>query len=351
MVSRETTDPVPRRPAPRRCTGVAARSRTRRAGRCWPTPRDPDGRRLARMPSGRREHAAGPDGRGHDPGPAGGGQPSPDAAPGCHPDPGGRQPEGRRRQDHDHGQHRRRAGAARSAGPGDRPRPSGQRLDRVQRRPPARRPLDVRRARGRRGAGRPGLAGARRAATATSCRPRSTWPAPRSSWSASWPARTGCAARSSPTPGSGTAEEAGEDRYDYVFVDCPPSLGLLTLNALVAGDEMLIPIQAEYYALEGLGQLLETVEMVKAHLNPAPGGLHDPGHDVRRPHPARVRGRRRRCASTSATRCSAPSIPRSVRVSEAPSYGQTVMTYDPASPGALSYLEAARELVERGAPR
>ncbi len=147
-----------------------------------------------------------------------------------------------------------------------------------------------------------------------------------------------------------SAEAVGDDRLDYVFVDCPPSLGLLTLNALVAGAEMLIPIQAEYYALEGLGQLLETVEMVKAHLNP---GL------VVSTILVTMYDARTRLASGVATEVRThfgdevlrTTIPRSVRVSEAPSYGQTVMTYDPASPGALSYLEAAREIARKGAPR
>jgi chromosome partitioning protein len=148
----------------------------------------------------------------------------------------------------------------------------------------------------------------------------------------------------------GTAAEAGEDRYDYLFVDCPPSLGLLTLNALVAGDEMLIPIQAEYYALEGLGQLLETVEMVKAHLNPrlVVSTILVTMYDGRTRLASGVAAEVREHFGDQVLRTS---IPRSVRVSEAPSYGQTVMTYDPASPGALSYLEAAREVVERGAPR
>ena len=134
-----------------------------------------------------------------------------------------------------------------------------------------------------------------------------------------------------------------EDRFDYVLIDCPPSLGLLTLNALVAGDEMLIPIQAEYYALEGLGQLLETVEMVKAHLNPdlRVSTIVLTMYDARTRLSAGVAGEVREHFAGQVLRTA---IPRSVRISEAPSYGQTVMTYDPGSPGALSYLEAAREL-------
>jgi chromosome partitioning protein len=144
------------------------------------------------------------------------------------------------------------------------------------------------------------------------------------------------------------AEQFDAEQFDYVLIDCPPSLGLLTLNALVAGAEMLIPIQAEYYALEGLGQLLETVEMVRTHLNPTLQvstiliTMYDSRTNLAAGVAAEVREHfRDRVLKTA--------IPRSVRVSEAPSYGQSVMTYDPGSPGALSYLEAARELALRGA--
>jgi len=138
----------------------------------------------------------------------------------------------------------------------------------------------------------------------------------------------------------------GERQLDYILIDCPPSLGLLTLNAFVAGREVLIPIQCEYYALEGLSQLIQTVNLIRDSLNPElqlstilltmfdqrTKLAHDVVNEVRQHFPAQVLD---------------PPIPRSVRVSEAPGYGQTVLTYDPSSSGALAYLEAAKELTKR----
>ena len=139
----------------------------------------------------------------------------------------------------------------------------------------------------------------------------------------------------------------GEPRIDYVLVDCPPSLGLLTVNAFVVGDEVLIPIQCEYYALEGLSQLLKSIELIQAHLN---RGLHVSTilltmYDGRTNLAQQVAQEVREHFPDKTLRTT---VPRSVRVSEAPSYGQTVLTYDPGSSGALAYLEAARELAERG---
>lgn len=138
----------------------------------------------------------------------------------------------------------------------------------------------------------------------------------------------------------------GEARLDFIFIDCPPSLGLLTVNAFCAANEVMIPIQCEYYALEGLSQLLKNIEMIQKHLNSDlvvstilltmyDGRTNLAAHvaaDVREHFPEQVLQ---------------AMIPRSVRISEAPSYQQTVMTYDPSSTGALSYLEAAAELAER----
>ncbi len=139
----------------------------------------------------------------------------------------------------------------------------------------------------------------------------------------------------------------GDDRIDYVLIDCPPSLGLLTLNALVAADELLLPIQTEYYALEGVGQLLETVDLVRTNLNPdlAISTVLLTMFDARTRLSAAVADEVRQHFGERVLKTA---IPRSVRVSEAPSHGKSVMTYDPASPGALSYLEAARELTSKG---
>jgi len=142
--------------------------------------------------------------------------------------------------------------------------------------------------------------------------------------------------------------EAGEP-LDYIFIDCPPSLGLLTINALTAAKEMLIPIQCEYYALEGLSQLLKTYELVKKRLNSSlklstfvltmfdgrTRLANDVADEIRKHYPNEL--------------IDIP-IPRAVRVSEAPGFNQTVMTYDASSPGAIAYMSVARELAERGKP-
>ncbi|WP_406568067.1 ParA family protein [Dactylosporangium fulvum] len=144
------------------------------------------------------------------------------------------------------------------------------------------------------------------------------------------------------------AIEAGGSDYDYIFIDCPPSLGLLTVNALVAAEEVLIPIQCEYYALEGVQALTNNIELVRSHLNPKLDistvllTMYD---------------RRTRLADLVeqdvrnhfGEKCLNAVIPRNVRVSEAPSYSQSVMTYDPGSRGAVSYFEAAQEIALRGA--
>jgi len=138
---------------------------------------------------------------------------------------------------------------------------------------------------------------------------------------------------------------ADERRIDYVFIDCPPSLGLLTVNALVAGREMLIPIQCEYYALEGLSQLMRNVDLIKSHLNPElnVSTILLTMHDARTRLSAGVADEVRQYFGDLVL---STAVPRSVRISEAPSYQQSVMTYDPTSPGAMSYLEASREITQ-----
>jgi len=130
---------------------------------------------------------------------------------------------------------------------------------------------------------------------------------------------------------------------DYVIIDCPPSLGLLTLNALVAARELLLPIQCEYYALEGVSQLLRTVDLVTKHLNPdlSVGAVLLTMYDGR----TRLSSQVVQEVRAHFGEVVLPTlVPRSVRLSEAPSYGQTILAYDPGSSGALAYLEAAKEL-------
>ena len=137
---------------------------------------------------------------------------------------------------------------------------------------------------------------------------------------------------------------------DYVLIDCPPSLGLLTVNAFVAAKEVLIPIQCEYYALEGLSQLTRSIEMIRKHLNPELelSTILLTMYDSRTKLASQVADEVKLHFPNQVL---STIIPRSVRVSEAPSYGKTVISYDHSSPGAIAYMEAAIELANRGAKR
>jgi chromosome partitioning protein len=142
------------------------------------------------------------------------------------------------------------------------------------------------------------------------------------------------------------ALEAVRGEYDFVLLDCPPSLGLLTVNALTAADELLVPIQCEYYALEGLGQLLKNVRLVQQNVNP---GLRLSGivmtmFDARTKLADQVIDEVR---AYFGSRVYDTVIPRSVRLSEAPGFGKPISLYDPTSKGALAYKWLAEEVVER----
>lgn len=134
--------------------------------------------------------------------------------------------------------------------------------------------------------------------------------------------------------------------YDYILVDCPPSLNMLTLNALVAADGVLIPIQTEYYALEGLSALMSTVEQIRGHLNPSlriEGFLrtmHDPRNNLAVDVSSQLLSHFREAVFNTI-------IPRNVRVAEAPSFGKPILNYDKGSRGAIAYLALASELLRR----
>ena len=145
---------------------------------------------------------------------------------------------------------------------------------------------------------------------------------------------------------SAMATYLAENHVDYVIIDCPPTLGLLTVNALAAGLEVLIPIQCEYYALEGLSQLLRTIDLVHRGLNPrlTVSNVLLTMYDARTRLSGEVAAEVR---NHFGERVLPTVVPRSVRLSEAPGFGQTALTYAPGSPGALSYLEAARDLARQ----
>lgn len=143
-----------------------------------------------------------------------------------------------------------------------------------------------------------------------------------------------------------TLLDSVKESYDYIVIDCSPSLGMLTLNALIASDSVIIPVQCEYFALEGLGKLLNTIKMVKAGLNP---GLEIEGflltmYDSRLRLANQVVGEVKNHFGNLVFRTI---IQRNTRLSESPSYGKPVITYDASSSGSVNYLNLAREFLER----
>ncbi len=142
--------------------------------------------------------------------------------------------------------------------------------------------------------------------------------------------------------------EGSKEEFDYIFIDCPPSLGLLTLNALSAADTLLVPIQCEYYALEGLSQLMNTVKLVRMHLNTSleVEGVVLTMFDGRTNLSTQVVAEVKKFFKNKVY---STIIPRSVRLGEAPSFGMPISTYDPKGVGSLAYKKLAEELIEKEA--